>query len=313
MKRRLWTLGLGAASLLATMPLPALAQRERGDGDDGEFVILQARYGTEQNHVDVTDRLRELARQDRRVRLTNDLFGIDPDPGRKKTLRLFTRDRAGAERSFDFREGSDIDGAQFIGWGGGRWGEPDWNGGWQGRRPPRADARDDGEFTIQYATYGTSRRQADVTAALRELARRDQRFRTGNDSFGVDPDPGRKKLLHIVARDRRGQERSFEYAEGAWVDGAQFVGWSRGDWGPERGGSLVIDEARYGADRRWVDVTQALRAQVRGDRFETEVRNELFGADPAPGQRKMLMVTYRLGRAQPTTVSVAERDTLRLP
>ena len=75
MIRRHYVLGAGAAlatSLLAGLATPALAQR--GD-DDGEFVILQARYGTDRNHVDVTDRLRQMARRDRRVRLTNDLFG----------------------------------------------------------------------------------------------------------------------------------------------------------------------------------------------------------------------------------------------
>ena len=57
MNRRHHLLGTGlglAATLLAGASLPALAQH---GGDDGEFVILQARYGTERNHIDVTDRL----------------------------------------------------------------------------------------------------------------------------------------------------------------------------------------------------------------------------------------------------------------
>ena len=45
------------------------------DDDEGEFVILHARYGTEANHADVTDRLRELARRDRSFRLENDEIG----------------------------------------------------------------------------------------------------------------------------------------------------------------------------------------------------------------------------------------------
>lgn len=316
MRRRQWTLGLGAA-LASVAALPAWA---RDNDDDGEFVILHARYGSEQHHVDVTGRLRELAGQDRRFRLTNDLFGVDPEPGRHKTLRIFARDRQGGERVFDFRERDWVDGAQFVGWGRGNWGDSNWQGGWQGGGGRR---RDDGEFIILYATYGASGRDVDVTDRLRELARRDQQFRLTNDLFGVDPLPGQTKILRIFARDRAGQERVVEYREYETVDGHQFVGWGRGDWGRGRGGDripgrpgngrLVIESASYGAEGRWTDVTQALRAQVRGERFETEVRNELFGFDPAPGRRKLLSVTYRLGNEPPNTVRVSERDTIRLP
>ncbi|HEY1131861.1 MAG TPA: DUF3395 domain-containing protein [Roseateles sp.] len=317
MQRRHLTLGL-ASTLLAGLTLPTRAE------DDGEFVILQARYGTESKQVDVTGRLRELARRDRRFKLTNDLFGVDPDPGRKKTLRIFARDRQGRERQFDYREYDWVDGAQFIGWGRGDWGDPADSRGWRGERnDPRNDRRDEGEFTILYATYGTDRREADVTDRLRELARRDERFRLTNESFGgIDPDPGQTKRLRIVARDRAGQQRSFEYREYQTVDGGQFIGWGRGDWGgngngwgPQRPGSgrLAIDSASYGGDGRWVDVTQAVRAQVRGERLDIEVRNELFGVDPAPGQRKTLSVTYRWGNEPTNTVRVREGDAIRLP
>lgn len=313
MRRRQWAAGLTTfftAGWIAGLPGLALAR----DEDDGEFLILRARYGTDDRNVDVTGRLRDLARQDRRFRLTNDLFGIDPDPGRTKTLRIYARDGRGRERNFDFRENDWVDGAQFIGWGGGRWGESEGAHGWHGD-----DRHDDGEFTILYANYGTSRREVDVTDRLRELARRDQRFRMGNDTFGVDPDPGRVKRLRIVARDRRGKERSFEYAENSTVDGSQFIGWGGGEWGPPRPpagptrGRLVIESASYGADGRWTDVTQALRAQVRGDRFEAEVSNELFGFDPLPNRRKQLSVTYRWGNTPANTARVSEGDTLRLP
>ncbi|PTT78489.1 hypothetical protein DBR42_23435, partial [Pelomonas sp. HMWF004] len=175
---------------------------------------------------------------------------------------------------------------------------------------------DNGDYTILYATYGTGRREVDVTGRLRELARQDERFRLGNDTFGVDPDPGQTKVLRIVARDRSGQERSFEYREYATVDGAQFIGWRGGDWGgPVRpaGGRLVIERASYGSGNRWVDVTQAVRSQVRGDRLEAEVRNEMFRVDPAPRQRKLLSVTYRWGSAPATTVRVNEGDVIRVP
>ena len=230
MNRRHHILGLGlAASVLAGLATPALAQR--GD-DEGEFVILQARYGTERNHIDVTDRLKQIARRDRRVRLTNDLFGVDPDPNRDKTLRIFARDRQGRERRFDYPEHAWIDGGQFLAWSEGRWGEQGYNGGWAGNPYRDRDGGDmggagAGQLTILGAFYGTPGREAEVTGRLRELARRDTRFRMGNDTFGTDPDPGHVKRLRIVARDPSGQERSFEYPEGSWVDGAQFSGWGR--------------------------------------------------------------------------------------
>lgn len=318
MHRRHLTLGL-ASTLLAGLALPARAD------DDGEFVILHARYGTENGHVDVTGRLRELARQDRRFRLTNELFGVDPDPGRTKTLRIFARDRNGREQQFEYRERDWVDGAHFIGWGGGNWGDGGGARGWhgdRGDRGERGDRHDDGEFAILYATYGASGRDVDVTDRLRDLARRDQRFRLTNDLFGVDPLPGQTKILRIVARDRAGQQRTFDYREYQTVDGAQFIGWGRGDWGgrsdhgparPLPAGRLVIDSASYGSEGRWVDVTAVVRAQVRGDRLDLQVRNELFGMDPAPGQRKALSVTYRRGGEPANTVRVSERDTLRLP
>lgn len=321
MQRRQLALGAGSALLMALLARPAWAQ----NGDSGEFTILQAHYGTENKHVDVTRRLRDLARQDRRFQLTNDLFGVDPDPGRQKTLRLYVRDRQGQERYLDYRERDWVEGAQFVGWAGGNWGESNGSRGWQGHdRGPRRDKdRDSGEFTILHATYGTARREVDVTDRLRELARNDVRFRLTNEVFrGIDPDPGRTKRLRIVARNRAGQQRNFDYRENQTVDGSQFIGWGRGDWGrrdeqgpsrPNGSGRLVIDKASYGADGRWVDVTQQVRAQVRGERLEVEVRNELFGVDPTPGRRKTLSVTYRRGNEPARTVQAGESDVMRLP
>ena len=96
-----------------------------------QYVILHAEYGTERHHVDVTDRLRQLARSDRIFRMGNSTFGIDPDHGRIKTLRIYARGPEG-NQMFEFREGSTVDGAQFRGWGRGDWGNNAWQGGWNG-------------------------------------------------------------------------------------------------------------------------------------------------------------------------------------
>jgi len=100
----------------------------------GEYLILQARYGTSGRNVDVTQRLRELARSNSFFRMGNSTFGVDPDPGRVKTLRVYARGPQGRTQMFEYREGSVVDGAKFSGWGGGNWGNGGWNGGWNGPR-----------------------------------------------------------------------------------------------------------------------------------------------------------------------------------
>ena len=107
--------------------------------DEGRYVILSAQYGTREHHVDVTDRLRELARADRPFRMGNSTFGIDPDHGRIKTLRIFARGPRGEERIFEFREGSTVDGANFRGWSRGEWGRGGWSGNWGDDNVPQPE------------------------------------------------------------------------------------------------------------------------------------------------------------------------------
>jgi hypothetical protein len=213
--------------------LGTLAAQNR-DRDEGAFVILNAQYGTEHRHVDVTQRLRELARSDRQFRVDANTINADPAPGRAKMLRVFARGPNGQERSFDFSDGSAFDGAQFRGWGRGDWGDEHWNGGWNGREEHAEHHeerdRDSGEFLILSAQYGTERRHVDVTRRLRELARADLSFQLDNHTFGVDPDYGHRKVLRIYARGPEGRERMFEYPEHGWVDGSQFRGWRSGEW-----------------------------------------------------------------------------------
>ena len=92
--------------------------------------------------MDVTHRLKELAREDRAFRMGNSTFGVDPDEGQEKTLRIYARGPNGQERMFEYREGSTIDGSQFRGWGGGDWGNGGWNGGWEGGRAMKHNPND---------------------------------------------------------------------------------------------------------------------------------------------------------------------------
>jgi hypothetical protein len=105
-------------------------------GVQSGYVILGARYGVPNSNVDVTQRLRQLAASNATFRMGNRTFGVDPAPGMRKSLRIWARGPDGRTRSFDYPEGSTVDGAMFSSWSGGRWGDANWNGGWdgQGRR-----------------------------------------------------------------------------------------------------------------------------------------------------------------------------------
>jgi hypothetical protein len=214
--------------------------RAQYNGGRDEYQILQARFGTARNNIDVTPRLKELARQNRTFRMGNSTFGIDPDPGKVKTLRIYTRARNGQNRMFEYREGSTIDGTIFSGWGGGNWGGG-WNGGWDGGGGG-GGGRD--EYQILQARYGTARNNIDVTPRLKELARQNRTFRMGNSTFGTDPDPGHVKTLRIYTRARSGLNRMFEYREGSTVDGSIFPAGAVGTGG--RADGTVVGESRRG-------------------------------------------------------------------
>lgn len=120
------------AFLLTVAFLPGTLAAQYSSGDSGQYVILNAQYGTARRHVDVTNHLKEVARQDRTFRTGNSTFGVDPDPGQDKTLRIYARGPNGQDRMFEYREGSTVDGSQFRSWGRGDWGSVGWNGGWEG-------------------------------------------------------------------------------------------------------------------------------------------------------------------------------------
>lgn len=188
--------GFWAAMLLFFSLLsPAAAQR-----DDGAYQILGARYGTVERNVDVTDRLRQLARDDRNFRVSNDVFGVDPAPRETKALRIYARGRDGATRTFEYREGGSVDGSQFSGWSGGRWGQA-------GRDDYRDGRGNDGRYgehrrdrlEIVKAAYGTDRNMVDVTQRLRSMINGGQLdVRVTNELSGYDPAPRVTKTLWVT-------------------------------------------------------------------------------------------------------------------
>lgn len=202
-----------------------------------EYRILHADYGWRDNRVDVTSRLRELARDNDVFRMGNSTFGVDPAPGHVKSLRIFTQGPNGGNRTFEYREGSTVDGRIFSGWRGGDWGDRGGHDrgdhgrdrGDHDRDRGHSDHPDDG-YVILRAYYGIPGSNVDVTQRLRQLARADLVFRMGNSTFGIDPAHGVVKTLRIWAKGPGGV-RMFEYREGSTVDGNIFSGWRGGDWG----------------------------------------------------------------------------------
>lgn len=128
----MFQLRLVIALFVAAALLPGKLVAQFSSNDSGQYVILSAQYGTSRRHVDVTSRLKELARRDRTFRMGNSTFGVDPDPGQDKILRIYARGPNGQTRMFEYREGSMVDGSQFRSWGGGDWGNGGWNGNWEG-------------------------------------------------------------------------------------------------------------------------------------------------------------------------------------
>ena len=141
-----------------------------------------------------------------------------------------------------------------------------------------------GGYQILQATYGTQWQSVDVTGRVQQLAQQGERFQAGNEAFGVDPAPGQRKTLRIQARGRDGRERTTEYGESQWVDGSRLsAGGGYGDPGGAYGGGQVV-QATYGTAWQSIDVTERIRQLARlGGGFQ--VGNDLFGTDPAPGQR----------------------------
>jgi hypothetical protein len=182
------------------------------------YEILRADYGSGSQRRDVTGQFQQVVCSQSRFRMGNSTFGFDPSPGNKKSLRVSVRGARGRETMQEFPESSTIDGSQYLCRGG---------GGYPPNRPPQGG----GQYTIERALYGTDRNNVDVTNRLRELAARNVTFRMGNSTFGVDPDPGRVKMLRIYSRDRSGRRRMFEFRESSTIDGSMFIGWGQGNWG----------------------------------------------------------------------------------
>lgn len=184
-------------------------------------------------------------------------------------------------------------------------------------------AQDEG-WRIIRADYGYKNQRTDVTDLLADLISRggvNGRLAINNQTMGGDPAVGKDKSLHILARNRRSEEREFEYKEGGFLDVRMFAV-RRDDWDDRPatyGGRDQVDfnglriiRAYYGVQRRTVDVTELLRSRVREGSLTLVITNSALGGDPAVGADKVLIVVYRF-EGRETAAAVREGNTLTIP
>lgn len=197
-----------------------------------------------------------------------------------------------------------------------------------------AAAQNDSWLLVR-AQYGFRDLQVDVTNLLRDLIARggfNGRIPVTNQSMGGDPAVGKDKTLHIIARNRRGEEREFNFREGGFIDAGMFVvppPPPRDDFGDrdrdrgddrdrdhdrdhDRFRELEIVRGYYGVQGHTVNVTDILRSRVREGRLFFDVNNQNLGGDPAIGADKILIVIYRF-RGEEQATAVREGFRLAIP
>jgi hypothetical protein len=190
---------------------------------------------------------------------------------------------------------------------------------------PRVGAQDEG-WQIVNASYGYRNQRTEVTDILKDLVARggvNGRVAVNNQTMGGDPAVGKDKSLHILARNRKHEEREFDYNEGGYVDVRLFAV-RRDDWDDRPGNygdrdrdrddanGVRIVRAYYGVQGRTVNVTDLLRSRVREGMLNLVVTNSALGGDPAVGSDKVLIVIYR-HQGNETATAVREGNTLTLP
>lgn len=186
-----------------------------------------------------------------------------------------------------------------------------------------ARAQDD-TWQLVRADYGYRNQRNDVTEILKDLIQRggvEGRVAVNNQTMGGDPAKGRDKTLHIVARNRRREEREFNYNEGSYLD-ARMFNLRRDEWddrptnnasrNQDDGNEFKIIRAYYGVQGKTANVTDLLRTRVRDGALSLTVTNREMGGDPAVSYDKTLIVIYRFQGRETATV-VREGDTLTIP
>lgn len=192
-------------------------------------------------------------------------------------------------------------------------------------------AQDDG-WQIMRAEYGTKNQHNDVTEIVKDLIGRggvNGRVAVNNQTMGGDPAVGADKHLRIWAKNRRNEEREFDFKEGGFIEATMFsVRRDRDDWNDrpanyggqyqqypqyqEDPNRVRIVRAYYGWQGSTVNVTELLRGRMRDGQISVVVTNSAMGGDPAVGADKVLVVIYRYQGTEKAAI-VREGLTLTLP
>ena len=179
-------------------------------------------------------------------------------------------------------------------------------------------------WQILRADYGFKNQRNDVTDILKDLVERggvNGRVAVNNQTMGGDPAVGKDKALRVFARNRRNEERQFDYNEGGFVEARMFnvrhEDWddrpaNYGDRDRDDRNSLKILRAYYGVQGRTVNVTEVLQSRIRDGVLSFVVTNSALRGDPAIGADKILIVVYRY-QGKESATAVNEGNTLTIP
>ena len=262
-----------ALLLVCLAALPLLAQTNTS------WEIIRADYGSGNNWVDVTDRVRSLVQGDSlNFTVDGNTLGASQRNGRNRALRLQLRDSEGTSRQVTYRDGQQVN-------------------------LPVYNAYQSSDLHINRAVYGSGGRSVDVTSRLNSQIQGGQlNLEVSNQTMGRDPAPNQPKTL-TVQYTLNGRSNQVVVNEGDTL---------RLPYGTTSQNNSHINWATYGSGYRTSDVTSRLNSQIRNDQLILAVNTSSMGGDPAPGQNKVLTVQYVLnGRTDQAIIN--DGDTLRLP
>ena len=101
----------------------------------------------------------------------------------------------------------------------------------------QVSAQDDG-WQIMRAEYGSKSQHNDVTDIVKDLVGRggvNGRVAVNNQTMGGDPAVGAEKHLRLFARNRKREEREFDFKEGGFIEVRNFnVNIRQNDWDERR-------------------------------------------------------------------------------